>query len=308
MFHFNDFSVKNHFLCLLPLLFMEKNIDHLNLQKISTLAKEQDAIYVDDNLYITTSIQGFALQNLRRNQPYRVEEGRVLCVSAGWVRCLINLETFNLEEHSAVIVLPNSTFEVLERSEDFDFFACSFPTDLPIIAEFNNQIDITLDDEEWSLINEYFNLMWHEVKRKPVLPEVLLHLQMAMMMELCRINKMSDVMRDIGQSREYATLHHFIRLVNEYGKTHRNIPFYADKLCLTPNHFGAVIKHASGLTAMQWINRFIIQQAKVLLKYGDNSILGISEQLNFPNPSFFSKFFKRETGMTPNEYRRQLSC
>jgi AraC-like DNA-binding protein len=54
---------------------------------------------------------------------------------------------------------------------------------------------------------------------------------------------------------------------------------------------------------MQWIHRHIIQQAKLQLKYSDLPVWQIAESLNFPNHSFFSKFFKRETGMTPNEFR-----
>ena len=54
---------------------------------------------------------------------------------------------------------------------------------------------------------------------------------------------------------------------------------------------------------MQWIHRHIIQQAKLQLKYSDLPVWQIAESLNFPNPSFFSKFFKREAGMTPNEFR-----
>ena len=51
------------------------------------------------------------------------------------------------------------------------------------------------------------------------------------------------------------------------------------------------------------VYRHIIQQAKLQLKYSDLPVWQIAEAQNFPNPSFFSKFFKRETGMTPAEYR-----
>ena len=77
---------------------------------------------------------------------------------------------------------------------------------------------------------------------------------------------------------------------------------------MTPNYLGAVIKLASGLIIMQWIHRHIIQQAKLQLKYSDLPVWQITESLNYPNPSFFSKFFKRETGMTPNEYRNTSSA
>ena len=95
----------------------------------------------------------------------------------------------------------------------------------------------------------------------------------------------------------------FISLVNAYSKRERNVSFYADKLCLTPRYLNTVIRQASQQTVMDWINQSIILEAKVLLKHSNRLVYQISDELNFPNPSFFSKFFKRMTGMTPHEYQ-----
>ena len=96
----------------------------------------------------------------------------------------------------------------------------------------------------------------------------------------------------------------FISLVNTYSKTERNVSFYADKLCLTPRYLNTVIRQTSQQTVMDWINQSIILEAKVLLKHSNRLVYQISDELNFPNPSFFSKFFKRMTGMTPQEYQK----
>lgn len=283
---------------------MAKNINQLNLQYINNVAQEHKDFYIDKRIYITMRAEAFATQNLKPNQPYRVDEGRIMFITNGCAQCSINLENHHLENNMAVVVLPNTIFEILEMSDDFNFRGCSFPLDLPVVTKIDSQIVMKLNDDQSSLVSEYFNLLWHEAHQPDVLSSAIDHLQMAMLMELFRINEMQHELRDVTETREYVTLHRFIRLVIEHSTLHRNIPFYASKLCLTPNHLGAVIKQASGLTVMQWINRFIIQEAKVMLKYSNSSILEISEQLNFPNPSFFSKFFKRETGLTPNEYRQ----
>ena len=54
---------------------------------------------------------------------------------------------------------------------------------------------------------------------------------------------------------------------------------------------------------MQWINETAVKEIKVWLAYSDESVSQISERLRFPCPSSLTKFFKRETGMTPAEYR-----
>lgn len=99
-------------------------------------------------------------------------------------------------------------------------------------------------------------------------------------------------------------LHRFLALLNEYGICEQNISFYAGCLCVTPNYLGFVIKQASGMTVIQWINRYIIQEAKVQLKYSEMLVWEIAEYLYFPNPCFFSKFFKK-TGVSLGEYRNK---
>ena len=80
--------------------------------------------------------------------------------------------------------------------------------------------------------------------------------------------------------------------------------FYADRLCLSPRYLSSVIRDVSGRTVVEWVNQAVILEAKVLLKHSDLLTYQIADELHFPNPSFFSKFFKRMTGMTPQEYQR----
>ena len=60
-----------------------------------------------------------------------------------------------------------------------------------------------------------------------------------------------------------------------------------------------MVRQASGITAKEWIDRAVITQAKILLRHSELSVLEISEELGFANPSFFSKYFRRLTGLTP---------
>ena len=110
-------------------------------------------------------------------------------------------------------------------------------------------------------------------------------------------------MNPVRLTRQEDIFQRFISLVNACSKKERNVNFYADKLCLTPRYLNTVVRQASQQTVMDWINQSIILEAKILLKHGNRLVYQISDELNFPNPSFFSKFFKRMTGMTPHEYQ-----
>jgi AraC-like DNA-binding protein len=96
---------------------------------------------------------------------------------------------------------------------------------------------------------------------------------------------------------------HFLQLVSEYHTKERNMAFYAERLCLTPKYLSKLVKNVSGRSAPDWIDSFVILEAKNMLRYSDASIKEIVYNLNFPNQSVFYKFFKANTGMTPSEYR-----
>ena len=95
----------------------------------------------------------------------------------------------------------------------------------------------------------------------------------------------------------------FMRLVMEYHTQYRGVGFYAEKLCLTPKYLSKIIKTASGRSAPEWIDSYVILEAKNLLKHSSTPIKEIVYKLHFPNQSVFYKFFKAHTGMTPTEYR-----
>lgn len=96
---------------------------------------------------------------------------------------------------------------------------------------------------------------------------------------------------------------HFLTLVTEYHTQERNVSFYAEKLNLTPKYLSKLVKEASGRSAPDWIDSFVILEAKNMLKYPGLSIKEIVFRLHFPNQSVFYKFFKTRTGQTPTEYR-----
>lgn len=104
-------------------------------------------------------------------------------------------------------------------------------------------------------------------------------------------------------SRNRALFEKFIKLVMENFSKYRNVGFYAEKLNITPKYLSRLIKEVSGRSAPDWIDSYVILEAKNLLKYSDMAIKEIVFKLNFPNQSVFYKFFKVRTGMTPSEYR-----
>jgi AraC-like DNA-binding protein len=95
----------------------------------------------------------------------------------------------------------------------------------------------------------------------------------------------------------------FLLLASRHCHRRRSVEYYADALSVSPRYLSAVAKQKSNLTALAWINGLVIRQAKNLIENPHLSIQQVSDELNFANPSFFSQYFKKHTGLTPKAFR-----
>ena len=130
----------------------------------------------------------------------------------------------------------------------------------------------------------------------------------SMVYRLCEyiatINSVSTQVATKDRSSDY--FKQLVNLLRENYRTERSVEFYANEMNLTPKHLSRVVRTYSGKSVHQWIDDFVVLEIKNLLKYSDMSIQQISYELNFPNPSFMGQYFKRITGKTPGEYRRDI--
>lgn len=98
-----------------------------------------------------------------------------------------------------------------------------------------------------------------------------------------------------------------IEYYNQPVKQLPNVQYFADKLGLTANYLGDIIKHFTQKSALENIHEFVIKQAKELLKQNiEMNTTEIAYELGFEYPNYFSKFFKKQVGLSPKEYRLQM--
>jgi AraC-like DNA-binding protein len=121
---------------------------------------------------------------------------------------------------------------------------------------------------------------------------------------------MSNVIWRVEQQESKSMTRHdvifsqFIRLLGEHFRTERRVNWYAKQLCLTPKYLSEAIKLISKRTPNEWIDDYVVLEIRVLLKNSTKSIKEITEELHFPNQSFFSKYFKEHVGVSPSDYRK----
>jgi len=108
-------------------------------------------------------------------------------------------------------------------------------------------------------------------------------------------------------SRANEIMFDFLDLLTQNFRQERGIKFYSDQLYLTDKYLSRVVREVSGRTVHDWIDEYVGTEAQTLLRCTSKSVNAIAEELNFSSASLFSKYFKRIFGLTPQDFRRNLS-
>ncbi len=122
-----------------------------------------------------------------------------------------------------------------------------------------------------------------------------------------RINHIPASSTPVYISRQEYLFSQFMKLLSEHATSERSVSYYASKLCINPKYLHKVVKQMSGKTPLDWIKEKVINEMKDKICHTQYTIKEISFQLNFPNTSFFGKYFKAETGVSPAHYRKMHS-
>ena len=237
----------------------------------------------------------------------------------------INLHTYSVEEGSLLIYIPGNIVRVskidpgVKETVRFAVVAVSRDLMSSTRVDFNRLYEeslhamenpcVKLEAPEQDLFRKYLDLISDiSVRPLPNIREAVVSLisstfYLAGSLWMDRVSA-AQRLGATKSTHARAVLEDFIALVREHHTRERGLAFYAERLYLTPKYLSKLIKGLSGRSAHEWIDSFVILEAKNLLKYSDLTIKQIVFQLNFPNQTTFYRFFKTQTGMTPTEYRR----
>lgn len=238
----------------------------------------------------------------------------------------INLKKFTIRKDSMFIYTPGNIVRVTNidprEKESVHFVVVAISEDLMSSTRFdfsklyNESLRllespcVVINENERELYRKYFDLIQEVSKmRMPNMRESVTALISSIfyLMGAMWTDRLTEAKKNGGNemsTRSRIVLEDFLLLVRDYHTKERSLSFYADKLYLTPKYLSKLIKSVSGKSAHEWIDSFVILEAKNLLKYSDMSIKSIVYELNFPNQTTFYRFFKTKTGMTPSEYRK----
>lgn len=256
--------------------------------------------------------------------PTRINSfGVVFCLN-GSITVTSDLRRCVIGAHSLFVCPPGTIVQVESQEEAVVYFIlCE--------EEFLNRIHIdmkqllhlfltirenpclTLNDAEWSVMMRSLEEIFtegHKGRKDTLSVEIMLSLFRTFSYRLCRtiddrIEKLAITPVAEISSRDRNTVY-FNTFIEELSKNYmqeRSVGFYAERLHLTPKYLTTLLRTTTGRTATEWIDAYVILEAKNLLKHSTMNIQEVAYYLNFPNQSFFGRYFKQHTGMTPSAYR-----
>lgn len=243
----------------------------------------------------------------------------VIICHSGSARLLYDMQEIHFTANSIAVILPDHIMSPIESSPDyrvtFILHSNAFCEELKTkrlthdYEKFHLTPSCRMTDEAMALYIKSLDVFEYicnsSIQLYPLRREMLIA-QSNVMVELtnaCRRELDND---SRAMTRNQMVFQDFCNLLVMHYREQHEVAFYAEKIHLSPRHFSLVIKEATGLSAGEYIDEYILTQARNLLTTRpDMSVQQISYHLGFSESPSFCRFFKRLTGQTPKDYREQ---
>lgn len=267
-----------------------------------------------DNLELSSEdIKSVTVDSLK--EPFKIWFSICIFCVQGTAEISLNLRKYTLSANEVLIVLPNNIGACMDISKDFKCFIIAYTNEMFVNINFTvtglyhrylsqNSV-LNLSDEEMLESKFIYQAMrtkasqsnYHYAKDA---------LSGYMQVLFCNgYQWLHEYQNNEGiknRSNKPYIFEKFLNLVEQHFVKHRSIKFYAERMCLTPKYLSQMVYKESGRHAGTWIKEYTILEAKTLLETHKYNVQQVSDMLNFPNQSFFGKYFKASVGCSPGEF------
>lgn len=262
------------------------------------------------------------LANHLVNKPGKLDAMAIIICSKGRIVVNCNFREFTVEDNMVFIAQPHSTLNI-KVSDDCEGYVIAteagsltdYTIDPKYIPELLDKAYdsplIPLENMECTKICKAIDMLCEYITNRSESPFKSAIIQAGMntfayiFAEVLYMHMPQIEYELRSMNREKEHFNRFIKILSENYTKEREVAYYADRMNLTPRYLTTTIRKVSGHTVSDWISRFIMKDAKYLLKHSDMTVQQIAYELNFPNQSFFGKYFKKHTGMSPGTFRQR---
>lgn len=242
-----------------------------------------------------------------------------LLITNGVFECTVNQSHFYVSPRSLAVLPEMSFIGRIETSDDFKGFLISMDKaflealqmSMKTVVSWRRRNEPTihrLTKKDVTVYKLYINIIQDSMNEEqtPINNEITWLLAKAFSCKIFGGYSQMGKEEEESHTRKDSLAKQFIALVQEHAIEHKDLSYYADKLCVTPKYLSGVVSKTTGKKATKWIDDCAMVHAMRLLKSTDDNIGQISDSLGYQTPSDFCRCFKRITGMTPKQYRRTV--
>lgn len=278
----------------------------------------------EDIAFHVYEVKGKVIQNReyphKTEQPHRHAYYEICIFINGAGSHMIDFKSFDIKSHSIHFLTPGQV-HLISREENYHGFLLVFSRDfyslgiqdedlLMTLPFFNNNTTepiLNLDDDEFAEALDIIEHLRRDYKRDNEIREDVLRSYLHIFLLKCRYffnKKYYD--KDIINDPSFLKVNKFRKLVEQNFREIHLVKEYADLLHESPAHLNKVVKSITGENASEFIIKRIVLEAKRLLIYTDLSNKEISFKMNYDDPSYFSRLFRKKVGTSPSEFRTQM--
>lgn len=230
----------------------------------------------------------------------------VFCLTGGSVR-YVNQFEYTINEHSLHLLPPESIHSFKDLFDKTEYYVIMFDKDFSketdILSFHNTHLEsVDLEPSLFTKVKDIFEAIDSELKRDDVDRYLYAQYLLNLLLLILKREKL-QIKNDTHKTRSDVISSQFLSLLEEHFKTMKHVSDYASLLHLTPKYLSETVKEKLGKSALYFIHKRIVKEAKYLLVYSDRTIYDIALTLNFQDASQFTKFFKLKVGQSPKAFR-----
>ena len=303
-----------------------KDIPHYTLKNFRPIHRQDDvsSSFGYNKIDPSNRIEGFEIYSseglISSIGPLKSEFYRISITAAGTLDMQIGLDHYKHQPRTLSFTFPNQIFSKNNISEDasgyYLLFDHDFLNDIILSVTISDEFPFfsisgtpvfQISESELKNILSFLKNINEELQQQKTGKEKAIKMYLYLILLEA---KRSYERQSIGSSNNhfsenYKLAGRFNKLVSQHYLDKRQVSDYAQMLGVSANHLNKTVKENTGHTASEAIREMLLQEAKSLLRYTDNSIAEIAYRLDFFDPASFNRFFKSMTGETPLMFRNR---
>lgn len=253
-----------------------------------------------------------------RGEPQVVDFGAIIICRRGVATMRIDFKDWELHEGAVIIIFPGEALILQQVSEDFTVEMLRY--DAAMLREASLQLEHTvysslradrcrkdrpvvtaIIDNMFALLKVYFTQ-----QDCTCLDQLVLYQLKAFFTGFYDwiVRSRAERLPETGSRRTRELFSGFMEALERDYRQYRDVAYYAHRLSVTPKYLNIIVQRVTGHTAKAIIDQYVVMQLKLSLRSTNYSVKQLTWDYQFSDTSFFCRYFKQHTGLTPQQYRQ----